>query len=316
MQQLLPAPTHTNDDARKLVEDFHRLLGVARRGWRLIVFCVLMCLTLAGIYLARKKATYRASARLLVLQQGGQPLLNVAGNAAAMSSLAQSTDGYSNFLSTHTMLIRSPLIVGRALDSAGLAHLPVREVTDRITAKLPDETARVVEIEYASASRDEATRVVDAVIASYEQFLRCNFQKNSNEAVALIIKARDELSQELKDLERGYLKYREENPTYSAEEKGRTFVSRRLDRWDQETNDLQSRILQLRTQLDLVRRLADQGEGPATITNAINRLEGGERAAAIVPESAGTLDVSYRRLEDELAAVESRAERLSSSSTA
>src|SRR5512147_2905225 len=115
MQQLSP-PAHSNDGARQHVEDLQRLLGIARRGWRLIVVCTLICLAVASIKLARTKTTYRAWARLLVLQRGGQPLTLV-GNVAAGNPLFQS--GGSS-LTTHTMLIQSPLIVERALASAGL----------------------------------------------------------------------------------------------------------------------------------------------------------------------------------------------------
>ena len=70
MQQLSPL-AHSNDNVRKHVEDLQRLLGIARRGWQLIVVCTLICLAVASIQLARTKTTYRATARLLVLQQGG-----------------------------------------------------------------------------------------------------------------------------------------------------------------------------------------------------------------------------------------------------
>ena len=84
------------------------------RGWRLIAVCVGITLAMAVIYLAKVKPVYLASARLLVLQHGGQPL-NVAAGAANHDNLFQSVDGYSNSLTTHIMIIRSPLIVGGAL---------------------------------------------------------------------------------------------------------------------------------------------------------------------------------------------------------
>ena len=68
-------------DSRKLVEDLYEFLGTIVRGWRLIAVCVGITLALAVIYLARVKPVYLASARLLVLQHGGQPL-NVANGAS------------------------------------------------------------------------------------------------------------------------------------------------------------------------------------------------------------------------------------------
>ena len=52
-----------------------------RQGWRLIAITVVVCLTIAGLYVAAAKRVYQATTRLLVLQQGGRPL-NVAMNVA------------------------------------------------------------------------------------------------------------------------------------------------------------------------------------------------------------------------------------------
>src|SRR5437868_867277 len=82
-------------DARKILEDLWGVLGILRRGWRYIALALGISLALAILYLARAKPTYQASARLLVLQQGGQPL-NVASNQVANNGdLFQSVDGYS-----------------------------------------------------------------------------------------------------------------------------------------------------------------------------------------------------------------------------
>ena len=184
-----------------------------------------------------------------------------------------------------------------ALASAGLTHLSAGTVVERMNVKLPDETARIIDIGYGADSRGEAARVVNAVIESYNQFLRDHYQKNNNQAISLIIKARDELSKELKDLERQYLEFRQKNPAYSTEEKGRTFIARRLDQWDQMANQMLARVLQVRAQLDLGQKLADEGAGTATITNALNQLDGlggGEYITPIIPEVAGGPGISYQ----------------------
>jgi len=74
-------PLTVQTDSRKLVEDLSDFLGTIVRGWRLIAVCVGITLALAVIYLARVKPVYLASARLLVLQHGGQPL-NIANGAS------------------------------------------------------------------------------------------------------------------------------------------------------------------------------------------------------------------------------------------
>lgn len=306
MQQL-PTSAGPHSDTRKIVEDFRSVVGSVRRGWRLVAVSVAISLTLAGLHLARSRTAYRASARLLVLQQGGQSLQMAGNSPLGNSNSFASSIANPNSLTTHVLLIRSPLIVERALASAKLRDVSIGSVVDGLKVELPEEAARIIAINYTADSREVASRVVDAVIESYNRFLKENFQKNTNENVALIVKARDELSRDLVKLEREYLAFRLKNPAYTADEKGRTFPARRLDQWDQATNQVLTRALQLRTQLELGRKLDGEGAGIADITNALNQLGGlggDDQASPIVPANAVTTGPSHQRLGDELSEVE------------
>src|SRR4051794_6598084 len=78
MQPQLSTPQRPGMETRLSVEDFYQLLGILGRGWRFIAIGAVISLTLAAVQLAKAKPVYQASARLLVLQQGGRPL-SVAG---------------------------------------------------------------------------------------------------------------------------------------------------------------------------------------------------------------------------------------------
>jgi len=295
-------PRTVQTDSSKPVEDLYDFLGTLVRGWRLIAVCVGMTLTLAVIYLARVKPVYQASARLLVLQHGGQPL-NVANGASNNDNLFQSVDGSSNSLTTHIMIIRSPLIVGRSLAAAGLKDVSAGEVIADLAVKLPDPAARVLELSYKAGSRDEAVRVVDAVIKSYDLFLQENYQKNSNEVLGLITKARDELSADLKRLEKEYLEYRKQNTVHSSGGEGKTFIARRLDQWDQAISQAMVRSLELKSQLELGRNLAEDGASLDMITSALGHLSGTPAAPGTAPDPGAATGLSYERLEAELGEV-------------
>ncbi len=299
MQQL---PLTVQTDSRKLVEDLYDFLGTIVRGWRLIAFCVGITLTLAVIYLARVKPVYQASARLLVLQHGGQPL-NVANGASNHENLFQSVDGYSNSLATHIMIIRSPLIVGRSLAAAGLNELSALPVIAGLSVKLPDPAARVLELGYKAGSRDEAVRLVDSVIKSYDLFLQENYQQNSNEVLGLITKARDELSADLKRLEKEYLEYRQKNTADPSGGGGKPFIARRLDQWDQAISQAMLRSLQLKSQLELGRNLAEDGASVEMITSALGHLSGTPVTPAAA-EAGPATRLSYAGLEAQLGEIE------------
>ena len=150
----------------------------------------------------------------------------------------------------------------RAIASSGLKHLPsIDTVIGRLVVTRPDPTARILQISYNAATRDEAFQVVRAVVDSYGEFLRSENWENSNGAITMIIKARNELNEELKQLEREYLEFHSKNPAYATDERGRTLVARRLEQWDQVANQVQLRSLQFQSQLELGRNLVSGGAG-------------------------------------------------------
>jgi capsular exopolysaccharide synthesis family protein len=276
-------------------------LGTLVRGWRLIAVCVGMTLALAIIYLAMVKPGYQASAHILVLQHGGRPI-HIDNGATNHAALLQTVDGYSNSLATHVLIIRSPIVVEGALAAADLKNLSVDSVLKKLAVKVPDESARVLEITYRSESRDEARRVVDSVIKSYERFLLENYQRNSSEVLSLISKARDEMSEELKKLEKEYLDYRRQSTGPVTDGEGRTFIARRLDQWDQAITQATLRSLQLKSQLELGRTLAEDGVGVDMITGVIGHLTGTTVTPARA-DSGPSTGFSWDRLEDQISEI-------------
>src|SRR5689334_8418256 len=103
---------------QEIIRDFKALAEVLARGWRLIALCVVLCLSLALIYLAGASRIYRATARLLVLQHAGRPL-NMANNDP--NRLMEGNDDY---IPTHAQIVSSPLVVMRAIDKIGIENLP------------------------------------------------------------------------------------------------------------------------------------------------------------------------------------------------
>ena len=273
------------------------LVRVLRRGWRYPVLAAAASLTVAVLYLAGQTRMYQATARILVLQQGGPPL-SALDNGRML--------GGDDYLPTHAAILKSPLVIGRAIEAIGVANLPtlaaanarsgrglVVEAIDEITVSRPDRVAKIVEIDYRAGSREEATRMVAAVLASYESFLQDKFQKSNGDVVALISSARDSLRKELVAMQKEYLEFRRAHPVSSADETGRSFVSRRLDQWDRAANEAMVKEVQLRAQIELGRKLAKDRIGYSAVVHAMNQLGGGEPlmpAQAAEPWQGGATD--------------------------
>lgn len=283
-------PTTQPDSApRELSGDFAYLTGIIRRGWRLIAFAVLICLTIAVIYLAQAKRIYQATTRILVIHQGGKPLSIGRGDSAPAQ------EGSNDLISTHAVVIASPLIVDRAIASVGLKSLPsladakspINEAIRQLTVSRPDKKAQILQIDYRAGSRDEAIRMVVAIKESYEKFLEDSYQRNNGEVVSLITRARDELNAELDELERKYQEFHRRSSTLMVDESGRSFNVRRLDRWDRAINEAMVKAVQLRAQLELGRTLAREGTELWAVAHAMGQL-GGDTSTVASFATVGT----------------------------
>ena len=252
-----------------------------------------VCLTIAGLYVAAAKRTYQATTRLLVLQQGGRPL-NVANSDP--NRIMEGTDDY---IPTHSMIVCSPMVVKQAIDKVGLEHLPtllaakqankdpVEEAINNIKVTRPDRMAKIFRVDYQAGDQEETDRLVQALVDSYQQFVGATFQKNSGTIITLISKARDELSRELKELEDQYLDFRRTNSNVIVGLEGHSFWASRLVRWDQAANEAMVKAVQLKTQLEVGRKLAGDGAELWAIAHAITQI-GGDPNSLMALVTAGS----------------------------
>ena len=294
----MPEPAiqnQTHPAPKELAVEMRRLIGVLRQGWRLIAISAVVCLTLAGLYVAAAKRVYQATTRLLVLQQGGRPL-NMANSDP--NRLMEGTDDY---IPTHSMIVCSPMVVKQAIEKVGLEHLPtllaakradkdpVEEAILNLKVTRPDRLAKIFRVDYQAGDRVETDRLVEALVASYQKFLGDTFQKNSGTVITLISKARDDLSKELKELEDQYLEFRRTNANVivGQGQEGRSFWASRLSRWDQAANEAMVKAVQLKSQLELGRKLAGDGAELWAIAHAITQV-GGDPNSLLALVTAGS----------------------------
>jgi len=272
----LPEPTPPG-----FLDDTIRFGRMLRAGWRTLAATVAVFVALAGLYLLLATHLYEATGRLLVLQQTGQPL-NV-GNPDPTRPLESGTDDY---IPTQVAILRSHVVVKAAIDALGLDNLPTlqavkqqgrdplqKAIDSYLKVTRPERLARVIEVSFWARSGDEAVRMVEAITTSYKEFLDEKYPRGS-EVVALIKKARGELERDLAQAEKEYLDFRRKNPMLVTDEKGRSFMTNRLERWDKAMNEAQVREVQIRAQLELGQKLSREGAGLWSIVHAMNQMNG------------------------------------------
>jgi capsular exopolysaccharide synthesis family protein len=268
-----------------LIEHPADLVTVLWRGRRWIVGCTLAALVLAAVVLATATRLYQGTAKLLVLQHGARPLSTVSLSAEH----AGLVEGAEDYIPTHALILKSPVVVGRALEAIGLNNLPsidptigpqraVQEIVKNLTVTRPDRNAQILQVDYLARSPEESVRVVRAVAASYKSFLEDVSQKNNSEVVLLMTRAHDDLGKELEELERKYLEFRRQSPLL-ADSAGRPLINRRIDEWDHAASEARIKALQLKAQLELGRKLAGDGVGLWSIGYALDQVDKGSNGA-------------------------------------
>jgi succinoglycan biosynthesis transport protein ExoP len=282
---------------------YHEALS---RKWNVLAAAVAACLVAAVLYLGCTRSLYEATARLLLLQQGGRPL-NVTRDDG-VKNLERSED----FLPTQMAVLQSPRVVGRAIQSVGADRLPTLRsgsrggslqemiqlaVKEYLKVTRPDRTASIVLVRYRARSDAEAVRFVDALLASYDEFIREHYQDNNTKIISLIGRARDDLGRELDGLQERYLAFQRENPLLLEDEAGRAVNNSRLTELDRASNEAMVKAMRLRSQLEIVKKLAKDGAEMWSVAYAIAQL-GGDAGGTLLPrvaESEKGLSSDYLR---------------------
>ncbi|NQT16037.1 MAG: polysaccharide biosynthesis tyrosine autokinase [Planctomycetes bacterium] len=237
------------------------LLAIAwQRRW------IIVCLTVVALglgYLRFLKATpvYESAAQILIIKQEADlPMAGVDGQV-----------NYEDELSTHMILIQSPLIIEQAVKKHDLASLPsfrgaakpvgmiigglkVERGGDR---RRPDPNVFV--LEYSGLDAADCEKVLNAIVQSYQDFLGETYQDFSKETVALITKAKDELHRQLTEKEAAYREFREESPLLWKGEDGGNLHEMRMGEIEATRSQVLVDISQTKAQIEAIDTAMKQG---------------------------------------------------------
>ena len=172
-----------------------------RRKWHLAL-PVAIALALGFAYLLRVHPTYNVQARVLVERQG--------------MPLEQERPSPRNdaFLATQAEIIRSPAVVARAAASLPARLIatdgvdPAAMILDSLTVK-PVLGTNVLSVGFASPDEARGIQTVEAIIASYREYLRKSDHDSHIESLGLLTREERELRGDLNEQERQYLQLRQ-----------------------------------------------------------------------------------------------------------
>ncbi|MFM1801238.1 MAG: hypothetical protein RJA81_590, partial [Planctomycetota bacterium] len=253
-------PSQANEP-RQYMEEVFVVLNAVRRGWRLVLLCLLLAITIGLFQVFKTKPMYSATAQVLVNQSGG-----VINNMFSGDPL---TGGMGDFLASHIAIIKSQAVLDDAIKAGKLDSVTFSELYGGLTVT---RLQQVLVLKFDSEDPTKPVKVVDAVIDAYKRFLERTFEKKTTDVVTLISKARDELAIELDKLTKDHLEFLQKHPELMTDTEGRSIVVKRLAEWDRGIQASKNRIFQYNTQIEHARELMTAGASDATIAKAIHTV--------------------------------------------
>jgi capsular exopolysaccharide synthesis family protein len=198
-----------------------RMLQIARRHKMLLGLGVVVGLLLGALYYVTTPPVYSSSAQVLVVKKRPDDVVGITGRYQPVE----------DYVSTHQVLVTSPLILLRAVKKRDLGSLPSFQGSNGKPAAGPDDLAsaikegltvtrnkgtagnnNILELSFRGKGPDDCYIILDAVLESYKDFLDETYRNMSDDTLKLVTDARDGLEKELEKKEAAYRQFREESP--------------------------------------------------------------------------------------------------------
>jgi len=240
---------------------------------------------LGYLYYLKQVPIYESSAQVLVVKPQ-RSVLPVQGLDATL--------GYEDNLATHSLLIRSPLIVKRAIESHRLNALPslagARNTAKAIIGGLivaradggtgGDTSADVLQLKYHGTDPDECAKTLNAVIDSYQKYLGETARSVSKETLDLITEAKDNLLIQLRQKETEYRKFRQESPLLWNKHEGTNIHQARLTQIEAARSEVLLNHTQTKAQLEAMEQALRRGGNREAVALMVDKYTQDSRRAS------------------------------------
>lgn len=180
-----------------------------KRRWGVIASTLLLAASAGVIFYVKTDRLYEARAELLVM---GPPRAEIAGMAASDRSLTEQ-------MPTHQKVIASDVVIEGALsrlteeDLAELRGTPEAEWVQAVRDRMQVSTARkadILELSVLSENPQTAVRLVDALLASYLDFMSKTQKGGAGELLQSSYKERSQLAETIQQKEQALLEAQHE----------------------------------------------------------------------------------------------------------
>jgi len=242
---------------------YQDLLSIAWRHKLLIALGAVLGLALGWLDYAHRIPVYRSDAQVLVIKK--RP------DALPVTGVEGWPSYFEDYLAGHQTLIKSPLIIGKALQRPELQGLKSFAGSADPTSLLIDSLAisrdlqetggqsNVLRLSFRGGVAEECATVLRAVIDGYKDFLDETYKNVSNDTLELITKARDVLQKDLAEKEAAYSAFRQKSPLLWKGKEGANLHQERLARIESQRSNLLVRRTEIQGRLRAIENLVKRG---------------------------------------------------------
>jgi capsular exopolysaccharide synthesis family protein len=232
-------------------------------------------LILGALVYTQRPPVYQSGAQILVVKKRSDAL-PMAGGDPRLSF-------YEDYVSTHLVLIRSPLVVHKAVKKRNLAALacfenqdPAGSLLGGLTAgrdTVKDGTApnNIINLAFRGRNSADTGTVLAAVIDSYRDFLDETYRNVSDNTLELITRARDLLKQDLSEKEKKYREFRRTSPLLWKGADGANIHLSRIREFQTKETALLARVGEIRQRLSAIDRAKTGGSSQSVLLALASR---------------------------------------------
>ncbi|NQT12632.1 MAG: polysaccharide biosynthesis tyrosine autokinase, partial [Planctomycetes bacterium] len=246
---------------------------VLRHGW-LIALASLVGAGLGYLRCSRRTPIYESRAQLLITNPKGSPL--------PVRGFNPTTRRYEDNVATYSRLIRSPLVVDRAVTNHKLNSLsslaksanPSQGIIGGITVRCAEGAmlSNVLELRFKGTDPQDCARVLEAVVSSYQKFQEDTAQSVRKQTLDLIAEAKDSLLVQLTEKETTYRRFLQEAPLLWSDDEGTNIHQARLGRIEEARCRALLALARTKAYVQAVERALMQRRNRAALTLMVERL--------------------------------------------
>jgi uncharacterized protein involved in exopolysaccharide biosynthesis len=234
--------------------------------WRFLVALVLATLFSAATLAAGEPAV-QPHAKAVVLVTRHEPAQGLSKSSDARVKVVE------DYMATHAILLRSPLLLGRAVAKGKLGELKSlagREVNTALAKGLSVQrhphAPNVLVLTFTGADGKDGVAVLTALIEAYREYLEMTYRNVSDQTVELITRARDVLREDLRVSEDKYEQHRlQVAPPLFSSKNWVAIAQERMSALEAKKTALRIRQVEIQARVEALEKALKAGADPEAL---------------------------------------------------